>query len=326
MISDDRSVLGAHSYEYGDELADHLPMTRSALRRLGATDERRDAFARRYVVEKGLRSLDPASSEGEARASLVARIAHEGRDSVVRAEFRELGRGLGGGAFHALIRVAYAIADRDDVDLAAGLAYWRHAYLDLGEPSQPHVDDAAVGAPAFDPDVVLANARTTLRDVPARLDDRALIAHRMGAVARESAFASVVDDARVCARDLPLIASIVVRGFAATRSFTMLHAMTATHATRVLMPYASDADTTVRYLWRAIVAAYTSAGLPEIPTEAALVQRYAEPPAWETLVAIACASEDEHVIKAAFTAREEDRTYASQIYRMAVARYMKRLG
>ena len=78
----------------------------------------------------------------------------------MRAEFRELVRGLGGGAFHALIRVAYAIADRDDVDLAAGLAYWRHAYLDLGKPSQPHIDDAAVGAPAFDPDVVLANARS----------------------------------------------------------------------------------------------------------------------------------------------------------------------
>lgn len=41
-----------------------------------------------------------------------------------------------------------------------------------------------------------------LRDVPARLDDGALIAHRMAMVAREPAFKSVVDDVRVRARDL----------------------------------------------------------------------------------------------------------------------------
>ena len=313
----------AFSYEYGDELADHLPMTLSALRRLGAADERREAFTRRYVVEKGLRVLNPASSEAAARAALGARIERDGRDYVVRAELLDLARGLGGGAFHALIRVAYAIADRDDVDLAAGLAYWRHAYLDLGEASPPNNDDAIADATPFDPDVALANARELLRDVPTRLDDRALIAHRMAIVAREPAFASVVDAARVRARDLPLIASVAVRGFAATRNFTLLHAMTATHAMRVLLPYASDADEIVRYLWRAIVAAYASAGLPEIPTDDSLARRYAEAPSWETLTARACASDDEHVVKAAFAAREEDGAYANPCYRIAVARYMK---
>ena len=322
MIAPISPVFG-FSYEYGDELADHLPMTLSALRRLGATEARREVFARRYVVEKALRKLDPASAEAHARSALVARIARDGRDVVLRSELHELARGLGGGAFHALIRVAYAIADRDDVDLAAGLAYWRHAYLDLGEISRPNVDEEATGATPFDVDDALANARAILRDVPARLDDGALIAHRMAMVAREPAFESVVDDARVRARDLPLIASTAVRGFAATRSFTMLHAMTATHAIRVLLPYASDADTTVRYLWRAFVAAYTSAGLPEIPTETALLQHDAEAPTWEALGARACSSDDEHVIKAAFTAREEDRAYASPSYRVAVARYLK---
>ncbi len=234
----------------------------------------------------------------------------------------ELARGLGGGAFHALIRVAYAIADHDDDELAAGLAYWRHAYLDLGAPSLRDTDNAAPDTISFDPDAELANARVILCDVPSLLDGRALIAHRMAVVARAPAFALVVDDARVRARDLPQIASVVVRGFAATRSFTMLHAMTATHATRVLLPYASDADAIVRYLWRAIVAAYTSAGLSEIPTAELLAKRYAAAPTWDALVAIACASDDEHVVKATFTAREEDRAYTSACYRIAVARYL----
>ena len=316
------SSLPAFSYEYGDELADHLPMTLSALRRLGASAERRDAFARRYVVEKSLRTLDPASTEAQARTELVARIARDGRDAVLRSESHDLARGLGGGAFHALIRVAYAIADRDDVELAAGLAYWRHAYLDLGEASRQDGRDAEGAPTAFVPDAMLANARRILRDVPARLDDRALIARRMAAVSREPAFAVVVDAARVEARDLPAIASIVVRGFAATRNFTMLHAMTASHATRVLLPYVRDADAFVRYLWRAIVAAYVSARLPDIPTDVDLLQRYAERPEWEALVATACVSDDEHVVKAAFTAREEDRAYASPNYRVAVARYL----
>ena len=298
-------------------------MTCSALRRLGARPDRREAFAQRYVLEKALRPLDPASAEAHARAALVTRIAREGRDAVLRAELHALARGLGGGAFHALIRVAYAIADRDDSELAAGLAYWRHAYLDLGEASPQNSDDAVVDGISFEPDAALTAARARLHDVPARLDDRSLIAHRMAAVAREPEFAAVLDDGCVRARDLPRIASIVVRGFAATRSFTILHAMTATHAMRVLLPYASDPDTIVRYLWRAIVAAYVSAGLPEIPQEAVLVQRYAGVPAWAALVTRACASDDEHVIKAAFTAREEDRAYANPCYRIAVARYMK---
>ena len=129
-------------------------------------------------------------------------------------------------------------------------------------------------------------------------------------VAREPAFESVVDDARVRERDLRLIASTAVRGVAATRSFTMLHAMTATRAIRVLLPYASD-------------AAYTGAGLSEIPTEAVLLQPYAEAPTWEALGACACSFDDEHVIKAAFAEREEDRAYASPSYRVAVARELK---
>ena len=86
--------------------------------------------------------------------------------------------------------------------------------------------------------------------------------------------------------------------------------MTVTHAIRVLLPYASD-------------AAYTRAGLPEIPTETALLQHYAEAPTWEALGACAFSSDDEHVIKAAFTTREEDRAYEGPNYREAVARYLK---
>lgn len=92
----------------------------------------------------------------------------------------------------------------------------------------------------------------------------------------------------------------------------MLYAMTATHAIRVLLPYASG-----------VRRAYTSAGLPEIPTETALLQHDAEAPTWEALGARACSSDDEHVIKAAFTAREEDHAHASPSYRVAVARYLK---
>lgn len=312
-----RSPASPYAADYQGMLADHLPMTLSALRRMGADDERRETFARRYVLEKELRPLERGDRELQSRAAVRARLLAEGRDAVLRADIATLGRGLGARAFHAFIRVAYAIIDESEDDLAAGLAYWRDTALDLGEPRA-----SSQGAEPIDVVAGFARAREVLAHVPATLDPRALIADRMVAVSRDPLFDDVAGTPTFDSDAVARLAAATVRIFAATRNFTLLHAMTATHALRIVLPYAPDRAALLGSFWRAIVAAYVSAGAPAFPDEISFAADIARAPSWEIVRDVACASRDEHVIKAVFTAWSEDLVYRDPLYRVAAARYL----
>ena len=302
-----------YAARYGGELADHLPMAISALARMGASAERIAEFTRIYVAEKSLRPIDERDAEFQARGEMHARIDRESRETVLREEFRSLGAGLGAGAFHALIRVAYGFVDENDAEIAAGLIYWREAALDLGHSVTP-LDDAG-----FDVAEKLGAARQRLGRLPQTFTG--MIADRMAAVARDPAFPAVVGRPRFSSASLADVAAVSVRAFAATQNFTILHAMTATHAMRLLRPLSDDPDALMESLWRAYVAAYVSAGAPEIPATPSVDP--ARLPSWETLRTIACASNNEHAIKATYTAWSEDAVYNDASYRIAIARYLK---
>ncbi len=310
----------AYSAEYGGELADHLPMARSALRRMGASAERIEDFTRTYVAEKQLRPLAPGDPELAAREAMAQRLASAGRGAVIREELRSLARGIGAGAFHALIRVAYGIADGDDAEIAAGLVYWRHASLDLG--SAQHVE---ADAEPFDASAALMRARSLLAGVRERVGRRGLIAGRMAAIAAEPEFDPACGRPRFEADSVARLAAVTSRAFAATGDFTLLHAMTATHALRVVLPFADDADSLLQPLWRAYVAAYASAGAPTPPDRAAFAADVVRAPEWAQILAAAIASDDEHDVKAAFTAWSQDGVYDDPVYRVAAARYLRLL-
>ena len=293
-------------------------MARSALARMGASADRIEAFERQYVPSRGLRHLAVGDPEAISRAVMRSRIARTGREAVLYDELGILARGIGAGAFHAFIRVAYAIADGNDDELAAGLTYWRSAALDLGAQGPP-----ARTAESFDPAGALALARALLAHVPPSLDAGALIAERMAAVARDGAFDAVVGEPYFEADAVSRIAAATVRIFAATRSFTLLHAMTATHAIRIVLPFAPDRNLFLAYFWRAYVAAYVSAGAPAFLEATAFASAIASAPNWEPLLAIARGSDDEHVVKATFTAWTEDSVYHDPLYRVATVRYLR---
>jgi hypothetical protein len=294
---------------YGGELADHLPMARVALHRMGAAPSRIEAFARRYVDEKKLRPLADAPAEAAERDAICAEIRRDGRDALLRRKLAESMPGVGAGAFHPLIRLAYGIEADDDREIAAALVYWRDAYLDLG------VDTGGDSAP-FRPEFAFAGLRSEL---DAAALPKAIIFTRMTAAAADSRFA-----AAVCAggfphdeTDLRSIAQFVVTWFAATRGFAALHAMTAVHAFRLVKSHL-DLPQALPALWWALCAAYAAAALPEIgePGTPAV-------PRWEAVLAAAVASDDEHDIKAAYTAWSEERAYGGELYRVAAARYLR---
>ena len=212
--------------------------------------------------------------------------------------------------------MAYGLEAGDDREVAAALVYWRDAYLNLGFADTDERRQNRFG-PAIDIRASTYGPRRSY-ELP-----RGLIFRGMAAAAADPRFTSALraGGSPTTVADLAAIARFVVTWFAATRGFTALHAMTGTHAFRIVQSHL-DVATALPSLWRALCAAYVAAeAFPEIgePGECR------EPlPDWDDHCSqVAVASDDEHDIKAAYTAWSEERSYGGELYRLAAARYQR---
>ncbi len=272
----------AYSDTYRVGLSNHASMALLALARLGASDDRLRAF---WAHEQTmLEPFDPSGAEAAVRDRFRRALSNDGADAVLRATLPRLIEGVGAGAFHGVIRTAYARETGDDDELAAGLAHWERTYLDLGpahnDLSRSNVDEAYDAARA-----VLGN-RSFAGD---------LIFDRMTTVARDAAFADAAAFG-TSATSLDDLVELTVAMFAVTADFTALHAMTGTFAMRSLIKYV-DRDIAVRALWRALVAGYATVGMPPRPHAARRAELANETAAWDVIIAAAVGSNDDHVIK-----------------------------
>lgn len=297
---------GAYDAEYGHNLANHLPMTLTALQRLGASTEQRDGFAQRYAQAHGLHTAprierwppgmpwrdrlgDPAAWPAY-RGLFRAWIEHEGEGAVLAQVLPWLMPGVGAAAFHGLLRVSYALAASHSNEVADGLAYWACRWFDCGH--------ATVGAKAQDP----AELVTGLHIVTA---PRNLIAERMALVAATPAFRSAMQRWTVNANDtLPAIARLAAEHYAASGHFTLLHVLTSAQAMHALLPWLneSDRDQAVACYAAAGAAAWISATpRPAAPSEALRWSQAVE------RVLSGAQRDNEHAIKCVDAAREWDR-------------------
>ena len=114
---------------------------------------------------------------------------------------------------------------------------------------------------------------------------------------------------------LAAIAAAVLELYVATADFTALHAVTTTHAYRLLSPYLERGA--VRYQFQAIAAAFVSIAprLGAPPSHAA--------PAWPQIVGRTLESLGAHDIELVDIAREEEAHYRQPTYRRAAARRMR---
>jgi hypothetical protein len=113
------------------------------------------------------------------------------------------------------------------------------------------------------------------------------------------------------------VAEFAISAYASFDDFTLLHAVTATHAFRLITPFIADLALATRYLWRAIMIAALSAALPlhgDWPTE---ISHSAE---WVDIAVRAIESDDEHVIKLVYTAFAESCVYPDARYQHVAMR------
>lgn len=316
-------IEAAHRFGafYRGYLASHYPMALVSLDAMGADDAALDRFGERYLtnLEPMQRAVvtilpgDEAAHLGSPRAFpewvayFDAAIAAEGDERVLALWVGRLLPALAAGAFHGAIRVAYALEAGSPRELAHALAYWAAAYELLPELPPPTGElscDQVLAAIAEDP--AFGGKRPPGRNII----ERTVAAARMP---RMAAHVASTDPARM---DLDSIARALIRAYAASGDFTLLHGVTGTHAFRLLSPYAGDPEAALAILWSSLLAAYAGAGSPRVEGWAL---RGDESLDWAAIHVRALGREDEHDIKLAYTCWREWQHRGDELYRRAAS-------
>ncbi len=143
----------------------------------------------------------------------------------------------------------------------------------------------------------------------------------MAQVAAHPDFAGVIDWLEVTADTPRRLTGVAVALYAATDDFTALHGVTASHALGILAPFVEDRDALARWWFQALAAAYVTIGAPDVADAAAAVAPWrSDEPAWGLVTDAAITSDDEHVAKLVYSARELDRTAPSPLLYGCAAR------
>jgi hypothetical protein len=285
------------SASYANGMANHLTMAMVAPDRLGASDDRLRDFATMY--QRRLRAKPEA--EAKQAAQFAAELQEKGRDTFLRDAVSRLTPGLASEAFHGLIRTAYAVDSGDDTDLPDAITSWVLGYEELGRFEEPRWESAIDAFTAMNRD----------DRFPKDLAGRS-ITGRIRKIIAIPAF----NDYRFGIRNLELrdLARIAALLFLSTGDFTILHLVTACHATRILQPHlAADA---IDHLGIAMLAAYASIGRPDFEAD---LQPPHDLPDWPSLAARTIPSDHEHDLKLVYSCRQEEAEYGWGLHHMAAS-------
>jgi hypothetical protein len=309
-----------HAPLYGNRLANHLPMALLALDRLGA-----DAATLRRFADGYAGKLLPAAASGSAidphdvlgssgdypRFVLFFqdRIREAGVDAVLRDWVPVLMPGLAASAFHAMIRLAYAIEGGLDDEIALALAFWASEYASLPLPMAPGEGSL---------DEIAERLRT---GIAGHVFKPGIIIDKMLEIAWGPALAKMAVQPLAAPR-LADIARFALQAYTGREDFTLLHIVTGCHAFRIVQPYANDQALARRYLWQAALAAWLTvvaapAGARQPPVQAG------DAPGEGGIAARAVLSSDDHVVKLCYSALCEYREYGDPAYLQAAIRKLE---
>ncbi len=327
----ERSVAWSRwwSAEFPICLANHLPMVLVALHRMGASDERLEAYGDIYHKQNGLipvpepigkitrdnwrEFLGQREHEGDYRTFFAGEVARLGATPSALHYLPHLMPGIAASATHAFMRMAYATMTDSDEETGVALAYWAATYLSLGAScSVPPSTDDPVEVLAF------MHGPAAFRHVE---PERDLLWHFMRAVAQKPEFAPVVDMLAIGPETHDRIAQLSLALYAATLDFCALHAVTGTHWLRLMAPRTPDAATPLRFFWQAIASLVPKIGFPSLPTADELeARRRMRLPDWPEIHREAVARDDEHDLSLTFSAGEEFKHYGDRLYQYAAAK------
>ena len=317
------------SWEFPFCLANHLPMVLVALDRMGASDERLQAYCDTYHKQNGLvrvpepigevtrdnwrEFLGQREREADYRTFFAGEVARLGATPAALLYLPALMPGIAASATHAFMRMAYATMTDSDKETGVALAYWAATYLSLGR-------SRGLTPSTGDPAQVLAfmSGPPAFRHVE---PERDLLWHFMRAVAQKPEFAPVVDMLAIGPETHDQIARCSLALYAGTLDFCALHAVTGTHWLRLMAVRTPQAATPLRYFWQAIASLVPKICFPSLPSADELeAWRRVRLPDWPEIYREAVARDDEHDLSLTFSAGEEFNHYGDRLYQYAAAK------
>jgi hypothetical protein len=307
-------------------LTNHLPMALVAKEGLGADADELIRFAKAYATkitaldEPSVRLDDvtwkSAMGVREAAADLrdyfVRSVAEVGVDESLRSHLPDLIPGIGGGAFHGVIRLAYAIEVSSPSRIAAGLAY----LAEVGSPLRPLMPGDAT---TRDPSKVLVDlSRSPNLPEATKLKD---IDEEMRFVAQSDLFDAAISSLEVSDDTFQRLARTALHLYASSDDFTALHGVTGMEAISAIRPWVDDDELLGRFAFQALAAAYLSIGAPPLWSRDRLDEFAGSNERDPTEVnSIAALSDDEHVSKLVYTARRGWEKTSDPLYPAVAAR------
>lgn len=308
--------------EYQNKLTSHLPMALHALHSLGASPHRMREFYEHYARRFPTQSHPSAASasivsvadwrrlrgQWDAYPMLLAHfndlVARNGTETALRLVLPDLMSGVAAAAFHGVIRTAHAVEAAHAGELAAALAYWAWRWQPLAAP--PKVDPLI----EFD-----SWARLLIEKAPGWHSDGQLIASRMDEASRSDiyeALAGALIPAAMIETRIADLAALALDRYVVKPNFTVLHLITGLRALRTLLPWIQGSEFLQDTLVHCFVAAYLAARIR--PSNNAITTKARS---WSEVIAVALASDDDHVIKLVHACRDEAARYGESQYLLA---------
>ncbi|MFD2206284.1 questin oxidase family protein [Kiloniella antarctica] len=155
----------------------------------------------------------------------------------------ELAKGISAGVFHALIRMGYGFDAQDVSEVSAGLACLASSYLEVTSNKGKTFRVSSQTVADFIKGLLARRLAGELDALPSE----GVIFERMDITAQEKMRQKVISEAyRVCDLSLEKVTEMNLDVFLRANNFTALHAVTASHAARLVLPYVSDHEGFVR--------------------------------------------------------------------------------
>ncbi len=318
----------------GRGTTNHCPMALCALAAMGASSERLQAFfdqwQRLYSVAAPIERIEVTSASwpgllGSAAAFpslrdfFSQRIVRSSADAVLAEVLTKIPFAPATGAFHAVIRLAYGLEAHHPGEIASGLAALVSENLSIGP-------QAVQREPATSVESGLERISTKFQGKV--FPKRSFITAQLREVASDQDFQSALQGAPVAQELFDSLAQVAIALYWQKPDFTTLHMVTGMDAVRRVAERLPSAmrDALRRDTWSAFCATYVAIGTPAIdPARSAVASLTTEQPslpAWETLLARAIDSDDDHVIKMTYTCWRANSDAQGIVYRAAATRLL----
>lgn len=310
---------------YGEKLTNHLNMGLFSLYKMGANEERLHEFAKGYIkysqlppMPEVLYEIDDENfetylgKEGTYSSFIEyfsKKLTNERKNNTLTRFVNRLIDGEAGGAFHGIIRLAYAI-ELDSIENAEGELIKALAYLAEAYKRFP----LKIPFPPMDPleAVIKLSKNPYFKNFTFK---RPLIIGRMTDIYEDPQFAEVLTDMPDDFYDNQVMAQLLLKLYLLTEDFTVLHGFTSTHALRVLKPYITNYTDILKQHWRLIQLAYLSTGCTSIGTFPDIDN---EVESWDKIFELTISSRDVHTLKLVYSLHEQAKLFTDdRLFRIA---------